>query len=80
VYNIAAFNKIILEAPTMTTECLLKFKTVSKALVEKHALSNLDRVGKLLNDELRRLALDRCAKSNWKISERGRGDTEADFD
>jgi hypothetical protein len=40
----------------MTTEDhLLKFETVSEALVKRHALLNLDRVGKLIDgvsDEL----------------------------
>ena len=54
-----------------------------QALVDKGALSPLDRVSRLLdglNDRLREKVLDYCTKKDWRLSSHDTGSREPDFD
>jgi hypothetical protein len=61
---------------------LLKFTTITDALVRKNALSDLDRIGHLLDglsEDLRRKVLKYCTKQEWRLSSQDIGTADPDF-
>jgi len=62
---------------------IVKYSSISKALVNAHALSTLDRVARMLDglsDDLRRKVIRHCTKQKWKLSTQDTGSIDPDFD
>src|SRR5579862_5966023 len=78
-----ALTRLIKEAPTMDLKVyIIKFTAITDSLIAKHALSNLDRVGRLLDGlrpELRSRVLKFCAKKSWRLSSHDTGTANPDF-
>ena len=70
--TMAALDKLVKEAPIMDLDVyVLKYTSISNALVTAHALSSLDRVSRLLDglsEDLRRRVIRYCTKKGWKLS------------
>jgi len=79
-----ALIKLVKEAPSMDLNAyIVKFTAITDSLIAKHALSDLDRVGRLLDGlqpELRSRVLKFCAKKSWRLSAHDTGTEEPDFD
>ena len=82
--SMSALNKVIQDAPSMDLNVyVLKYTSISQALVTAHALSPLDRVTRLLDgltDELRRKVIRYCTKEDWKLSSQDTGTKDPEFD
>ena len=80
----ASLNKLIHDAQSMDLNVfVLKYTSISQALVDKGALSPLDRVSRLLdglNNRLHEKVLDYCTKKDWRLSSHDTGTKEPDFD
>src|SRR5271169_4351129 len=78
-----ALIKLVQEAPTMDLNVyILKFTAITDTLVEKHALSTLDRIGRLLDGlsgDLRKRVLKFCTKNSWRLSTQDTGAREPNF-
>jgi hypothetical protein len=76
--------KLIKDAPTMDLNVyVLKYSSITDALVSKGALSSLDRVGRLLDglpEELRKRVLKFCTKKSWRLSAQDMGTVDPNFD
>ena len=62
---------------------VLKYSSISEALVAAHALSTLDHVAQMLDglsDDLRRKVIRHCTKQKWKLSTQDTGAIDPDFD
>jgi hypothetical protein len=79
-----SLNKLIQDAPAMDLNVyLLKYTSISNTLVQKGALSTLDRVNRFLDGlspKLRERALEFCTKKEWRLSSHDTGTTEPVFD
>ena len=77
-------NQLIKDASSMNLNVfVLKYTAITATLVEKGALSALDRVGRLLDGlspELRKKTLKFCTKKNWRLSAHDTGTVEPNFD
>jgi len=82
--TMAALDKLVKEAPTMDLNVyILKYTSVSDALVAAHALSTLDRVARLLDglsEDLRRKVIRYCTKQGWKLSTQDSGEHDPEYD
>jgi hypothetical protein len=80
----ASLNKLIHNAQNMDLNLfVLKYASISQVLVDKGALSTLDRVGHLLdglNDHLHEKVLDYCTRQDWRLSSHDTGTKDPDFD
>jgi hypothetical protein len=80
----AALNKLVNDAPGMDLNVfVLKYASISHTLVDKGALSTLDRVSRFLDglsEKLRERALEFCTKKGWRLSSHDTGTTEPVFD
>jgi len=80
----AALDKLVKEAPTTDLNVyVLKYTSISDALVTAHALSSLDRVARLLDglsEDLRRRVIRHCTKQGWKLSTHDSGKTDPNYD
>src|SRR5437762_9498143 len=62
---------------------IIKFTAITDSLISKHALSDLDRVGHLLDglhSDLRPRVLKFCAKKSWRLSSHDTGTEEPNFE
>src|SRR5438477_2844476 len=62
---------------------VLKYTSISEALVAAHALSSLDRVARLLDglsEDLRRKVVRYCTKQGWKLSTQDSGTVDPEYD
>src|SRR5436190_10895297 len=62
---------------------VLKYTSISEALVTAHALSSLDRVARLLDglsEDLRRKVVRHCTKQGWKLSTQDSGTADPEYD
>jgi len=79
-----SLNKLIQQAPGMDLNVfVLKYASISNTLVDKGALSTLDRVSRFLDglsDKLRERALEFCTKKKWRLSSHDTGIKEPVFD
>jgi hypothetical protein len=79
-----ALKKLIHDAPEMDLNVyLLKYASISDTLVNKGALSTLDRVSLFLDglsDTLREAALEFCTKKKWRLSSHDTGINEPIFE
>jgi hypothetical protein len=80
----ASLNQLIKDAPSLDLNVyILKYTAISSTLVNKGALSSLDRVGRLLDGlsaDLRRRVLKYCAKNDWRLSAHDTGTVDPNFD
>ncbi len=78
-----ALIRLVKEAPSMDLNVyIIKFIAITDSLIAKHALSDLDRVGCLLDGlqpDLRSHVLTFCAKKSWRLSAHDTGTQEPDF-
>ena len=79
-----ALNQLIRDAPSLDLNIfVLRYTSISAALVKAGALSALDRIGRLLDGlspHLRDKALEYCTKEDWRLSSHDTGTKEPDFD
>jgi hypothetical protein len=79
-----ALNQLIKDAPTLDlTVFILKYTSTTATLVSKGALSQLDRVGRLLDGlstELWRRVLKFCTKKSWRLSANDTGAVDPVFE
>jgi hypothetical protein len=79
-----ALNQLINDAPTMDLNIyILRYASISDALVKKGALSTLDRVGFLLDGLLKPLrdkVIEFCTEKDWRLSPHDTGSNEPNFD
>ena len=62
---------------------IIKFTAITDSLISKHALSDLDHIGRLfdgLNSDLRPRVLKFCVKKSWKLSSHDTGTNEPNFE
>jgi hypothetical protein len=62
---------------------ILKYSTITDALISKGAFSSLDHVGHLLDglpEELRKRVLMFCTKKSWRLSAQDMGTVDPNFD
>ena len=82
--TMAALDKLIKEAPGMDLNVyVLKYTSISEALVAAHALSSLNRVAQLLDglsEDLHRKVVRHCTKQGWKLSTQDSGTTDPEYD
>ena len=82
--TIATLNQLVRDASRLHLNVfILQYTSISDALVKRGALSNLDRVNRLLDglsEDLRGKVLDFCAKKEWRLSSRGSGTREPEFE
>ena len=82
--TMAALDKLIKEAPGMDLNVyVLKYTSISEALVAAHALSSLDRIARLLDglsEDLRRKVIRYCTKQGWKLSTQDSGTADSEYD
>src|SRR5947199_8464275 len=80
----ATLNQLIRDAPRLDLNVfVLKYYSISEALVQKGALSSLDRVNRLLDglsEDLRGKVLDFCAAREWRLSSHDTGTEDPDFE
>ncbi|TMC20323.1 MAG: retroviral-like aspartic protease [Chloroflexi bacterium] len=80
----ATLNQLIRDAPRLDLNVfVLKYSSISEALVQKGALSSLDRVNRLLDglsEDLRGKVLDFCAAREWRLSSHDTGTEDPDFE
>src|SRR5436305_10455299 len=80
----ATLNQLIRDAPRLDLNVFaLKYSSISEALVQKGALSSLDRVNRLLDglsEDLRGKVLDFCAAREWRLSSHDTGTEDPDFE
>ena len=78
-----SLNKLVQEAPTMDLNVyLLKYTSISDTLINKGALSTLDRVNRFLDglsEKLRERALEFCTKKDWRLSSHDTGENDPIF-
>ena len=78
-----ALIKLVKEASSMDLNVyLMKFTAITDSLISKHALSDLDRIGRLLDGlqpALRTRVLKFCAKNSWRLSSNDTGTSEPNF-
>ena len=81
--TMAALSKLINEASTMDLNIyVLKYTSISEALVKAHALSPLDRVARLidgLSEDVRRRVIRYCTQKGWKLSTQDAGKLDPDY-
>ena len=79
-----ALIHLVKEAPTMDLNVyVIKFTVITDSLIAKHALSDLNHVGCLLDGlqpELRSHVLKFCTKKSWRLSSHDTGTQEPNFD
>ena len=79
-----ALIRLVKEAPTMDLNLyLIKFTVITDSLIAKHVLSDLDRVGRLLDGlhlDLRSRVLKFCTKKSWRLSSHDTGTEEPNFE
>src|SRR5436190_11310594 len=79
-----ALIKLVKEAPSMDLNVyIIKFTAITDSLISKHALSDLDHIGRLfdgLNSDLRPRVLKFCVKKSWKLSSHDTGTNEPNFE
>jgi len=84
--TMSALDSVVKEAQTGDTDLnvyVLKYSSISEALVAAHALSTLDRVARMLDglsEDLRRKVIRHCTKQRWKLSTQDTGTVDPDFD
>jgi len=80
----AELNKLIKDAPTLDLNVyILKYASISEALVRKGALSTLDRVNRLMDGlpgDLCKRVLKFCTKKSWRLSAQDTGTVEPIFE
>lgn len=73
-WNLTALYQIVLDTQAGMIDLnvyVLRYSSISEALVQQDALSTLDRVNRLLSglsDEHRRKVLNFCVKKKWRLS------------
>jgi len=81
--TVGALHKLIKEAPNMDLNVyVLKYTSITDALIAKGALSSLDRVSRLLDglsEELRTSVFKFCTKKSWRLSTNDSGTTDPNF-
>ena len=82
--TMTALAELVKEAHTLDLNVyVLKYTSISEALVTAHALSTLDRVTRLLDglsDDLRRKVIRHCTKKGWKLSTQDTGTKDPKYD
>src|SRR5204863_3976466 len=81
--SMMALNKLIRDAPSMDLNVfIMRYAKISKTLVDRGALSPLDRVTRLMDGLTPRLqdkVLEFCATKDWRLSPNELSDTDPDF-
>jgi hypothetical protein len=81
--TMAALSKLVNEASTMDLNIyVLKYTSISSALVTAHGLSPLDRVARLidgLSEDVRRRVIRYCTQKGWKLSTQDAGKLNPDY-
>ena len=76
--------KLVREAPTMDLNVyILKYSSITDALIKRGAMSTLDRVGRLLDglsEELRKKVMKFCTKKSWRLSAQDTGTEDPNFE
>jgi len=79
----AALSKLVNEASTMDLNVyVLKYTSISSALVAAHGLSPLDRIARLINGlsvDVRRRVIRYCTQKGWKLSTQDAGKLDPDY-
>src|SRR5215472_9707554 len=62
---------------------MLKYSSITDALIKRGAMSTLDRVGRLLDglsEELRKKVMKFCTKKSWRLFAQDTGTEDLDFE
>src|SRR5438045_9497999 len=82
--SMMALNKLIRDAPSMDLNVfIMRYAKISKTLVDRGALSPLDRVTRMmdgLNPRLQDKVLEFCATKDWRLSPNDFSNTDHDFE